>query len=133
MGEGGEVFVLDMGEPVKIFELAKRLISLTGKEIQDEDNPDGDIRIKFTGLRPGEKLFEELLIGNNVSSTQHKRILKAQEDSLGTESLNNYLHKLSLAEESGNVDELKEILKAAVIGFTPEKEVMDVLTLQKQN
>ena len=65
MGDGGDVFVLDMGEPVKITELAKRLINLSGKDLIDENNPRGDIEIKFTGLRPGEKLYEELLIGDN--------------------------------------------------------------------
>ena len=82
MGEGGEVFVLDMGEPVKIVELAKKLIRLSGMALIDANTPDGDIEIKFTGLRPGEKLYEELLIGDNVDTTEHKRILKAKEESL---------------------------------------------------
>ena len=133
MGEGGEVFVLDMGEPVKILDLAKRLINLSGKEINDDNNPTGDIQIEFMGLRPGEKLFEELLIGDNVSPTEHTRILKAHEDFLSKEVINNYLKKLKLAEENGDVIELKEILKAVVVGFTPEKEITDVLTLQKEN
>ena len=76
MGEGGDVFVLDMGEPVKIYELARRLINLSGMEVKDENNPEGDIEIVFTGLRPGEKLFEELLIGDEVQSTMHKQILE---------------------------------------------------------
>ena len=76
----GDVFVLDMGEPIKIYDLAKRLISLSGMELKNEDNPDGDIEIIFTGLRPGEKLYEELLIGDNVSTTEHIRILRAEED-----------------------------------------------------
>ncbi len=78
MGEGGDVFVLDMGEPVKIVELAKRLLILVGWKLIDENNPEGDIEIIFTGLRPGEKLYEELLIGDNVSTTEHKRILRAK-------------------------------------------------------
>ena len=82
MGKGGDVFVLDMGEPIKIHDLAKRLISLSGMELKDKDNPEGDIEIIFTGLRPGEKLYEELLIGDNVSTTEHKRILRAEEDFL---------------------------------------------------
>ena len=133
MGEGGEVFVLDMGEPLKILDLAKRLINLSGKEINDENNPAGDIQIEFMGLRPGEKLFEELLIGDNVSPTEHVRILKAHEDFLTKEVIHNYLKKLKIAEENGDVIELKEILKAVVVGFTPEKEITDVLTLQKEN
>ena len=87
MGKGGDVFVLDMGEPIKIYDLAKRLIRLSGMELKDKDNPDGDIEIIFTGLRPGEKLYEELLIGDNVSTTEHKRILRAEEDFLTAEEL----------------------------------------------
>ena len=133
MGDGGDVFVLDMGEPLKILDLAKRLINLSGKEINDENNPAGDIQIEFMGLRPVEKLFEELLIGDNVSPTEHVRILKAHEDFLTKEVIHNYLKKLKIAEENGDVIELKEILKAVVVGFTPEKEITDVLTLQKEN
>ena len=80
MGEGGDVFVLDMGESVKILDLAKRLINLSGFEVKDENNPKGDIDIIFTGLRPGEKLYEELLIGDNISETDHKQILRAEEE-----------------------------------------------------
>ena len=78
MGKGGDVFVLDMGSPVKILDLAKRLIYLSGLEVRDESNPEGDIEIIFSGLRPGEKLYEELLIGENVSQTKHKQIWRAQ-------------------------------------------------------
>ena len=117
-----------------MFELfCARLINLSGKEINDENNPAGDIQIEFMGLRPGEKLFEELLIGDNVSPTEHVRILKAHEDFLTKEVIHNYLKKLKIAEENGDVIELKEILKAVVVGFTPEKEITDVLTLQKEN
>ena len=91
MGEGGDVFVLDMGEPIKILELARRLISLSGLDVKDENNPNGDIEIKFTGLRPGEKLYEELLIGDSVSKTEHVRILKAKEDYLPYEDIEKYL------------------------------------------
>lgn len=133
MGEGGEVFVLDMGEPVKIFELAKRLIKLTGKDIKDEKNPEGEIKIEFTGLRPGEKLFEELLIGDNVSPTDHSRILKAQEDFLPIEIINKNLQEITSAEERSDVTQLKELLKSVVTGFTPEEQVSDVLTIQKEN
>ncbi len=133
MGEGGDVFVLDMGEPVKIFELAKKLIQLSGMELVDADNPDGDIEIEFTGLRAGEKLYEELLIGDNVSTTEHKRILKAQEDSLSKEKLEQYLNLLKVAEKEGDVVALRNILQQAVIGFVPDKEIVDVLHLQKEN
>jgi len=133
MGDGGEVFVLDMGEPVKIYELAKRLIKLTGKDINDENNPEGEIQIEFTGLRPGEKLFEELLIGDNVSPTDHSRILKAKEDFLHMEEINDHLQEIISAEESSDITQLKEILKEVVTGFKPDKQVSDVLTLQKDN
>ena len=91
MGLGGEVFVLDMGEPVRILELAERLIRLSGMEPQSEENPDGDIEIIFTGLRPGEKLYEELLIGDNVGPTKHKQIFRANEDFISWKELDNYL------------------------------------------
>ena len=103
MGKGGDVFVLDMGEPVKIYELAKRLIRLSGMELKDKDNPEGDIEIIFTGLRPGEKLYEELLIGDNVSTTEHKRILRAEEDFLKAEELEQYINLLKEAEKKGDV------------------------------
>jgi len=131
MGEGGDVFVLDMGEPVKIVELAKRLISLSGMELKDKNNPNGEIEIVFTGLRPGEKLYEELLIGNNVSTTLHKQILRATEDTLTRIELKKFTDQLKEAEEKNNVPELKNILKEAIQGFTPEKESVDTVYLQQ--
>ncbi len=131
MGEGGDVFVLDMGRPVKIFELAKRLIKLSGMELKDQENPDGDIEIIFTGLRPGEKLYEELLIGENVSSTEHKQILRAEEDFLSREELEKYLTALSDAEQKGDVKSLREILKKVVSGFTPEEKIVDLVSINK--
>jgi FlaA1/EpsC-like NDP-sugar epimerase len=132
MGKGGDVFVLDMGEPVKILELAKRLISLSGMELKDKDNPEGDIEIIFTGLRPGEKLYEELLIGANVSTTEHKQILRAEEDFLTKEELDKYITQLKEAEKKGNIVTLKKILKQVVAGYTPEKDIVDVVYNQKQ-
>ena len=82
MAQGGDVFVLDMGKPVRIADLAKRMISLMGLTVRDDENPDGDIEIVYTGLRPAEKLFEELLIGNNVTGTEHPMIMRAMEHSL---------------------------------------------------
>ena len=131
MGKGGDVFVLDMGEPVKVYELAKRLIRLSGMELKDKNNPEGDIEIKFTGLRPGEKLYEELLIGDNVSTTEHKQILRAEEDFLTTEELEQHIDLLKKAEKEGDVKALKEILREVVSGFTPENEIVDVIYLQK--
>ncbi len=133
MGKGGDVFVLDMGEPVKIYDLAKRLINLSGMEIKDEKNPDGDIEIIFTGLRPGEKLYEELLIGDNVSTTEHKQILRAEEEFLEPNELDIHLTSISEAEKNGDVVALRNILKDIVSGFTPEKEIVDVVYLQKNN
>ena len=133
MGKGGDVFVLDMGEPVKIYELAKRLIRLSGMELKNEDNPDGDIEIIFTGLRPGEKLYEELLIGDNVSTTEHKRILRAEEDFLTEKEIDKYLGLLKEIIKKGDVESLKEILKEVVSGYTPENQIVDVLYLQKNN
>jgi FlaA1/EpsC-like NDP-sugar epimerase len=132
MGEGGDVFVLDMGEPVKILELAQRLINLSGMEIIDENNPRGDIEIQFTGLKPGEKLYEELLIGNNVSPTIHKRILKAKEDFISLKELENYIGQVQQAEKDGNIGTLKKVLEEVVSGYTPDNEIVDVLYLQKQ-
>ncbi len=133
MGQGGDVFVLDMGEPVKIVDLAKRLISLSGKEIIDDYNQYGDIEIKFTGLRPGEKLYEELLIGDNVSTTEHARILKAKEDNLTKEELHDCLVNIEKAEQDGNVDLLKQSLKEAVVGFNPDKTNADIIYLKKNS
>ncbi len=133
MGEGGDVFVLDMGEPVNIYEIAKRLVNLSGMELKDEDNPEGDIEIIFTGLRPGEKLYEELLIGDNVTATKHSQILRAQEDFLSKVKLEHFLSLLKEAEESGDVESLKKILEEVVIGFTPDDEIVDVVYQQKKN
>ncbi len=133
LGKDGDVFVLDMGEPVKILELAKRLINLSGMEFIDKNNPDGDIEIKFTGLRPGEKLYEELLIGDDVSTTEHPRILKAKEDSLTEEVLTEYLESLSEADKVGDVIALREIFKEAITGFEPEKDIVDIIYTQMKD
>lgn len=133
MGEGGDVFVLDMGEPVKIYELAKRLITLSGLEVKDENNTAGDIEIIFTGLRPGEKLYEELLIGENVTKTVHQQIWRAQEDSLTTSEIDNVLDLISKAKQKNDIAALKKILQEAVQGFIPEKEIVDMIHLQNKS
>ncbi len=127
MGEGGDVFVLDMGEPVKIYELDKNLIKLSGMEVKDKDNPEGDIEIIFTGLRPGEKLYEELLIGNKVDATEHKQIYRAEEDFLPASELLIHLDTLKEAQKNGDVVSLINTLKLVVSGFTPEKEISDII------
>ncbi len=132
MGEGGDVFVLDMGEPIKIVELAKKLVALSGLEVKDENNPNGDIEIVFTGLRPGEKLYEELLIGNNVSKTEHIRILKAKEDYIPYKELEKYFLMIKDAEYNADTAALKNIFKDVIAGFTPDEDIVDVVYLQKQ-
>ena len=117
MAKGGEVFVLEMGEPVKIIDLAHRLISLSGLQARDEQHPDGDIEIKFIGLRPGEKLYEELLIGDNPSPTEHPRIMMAHEDFMAWPELQ---HQLQLLQQAGNEESIvgiKEVLLSCVHGF----------------
>jgi FlaA1/EpsC-like NDP-sugar epimerase len=131
LGEGGDVFVLDMGEPVKIYELAKRLINLSGMEVKDKDNPDGDIEIVFTGLRPGEKLYEELLIGDKVHSTIHKQIFRAEEEYLSEEKLAVHIDSIKEAEKRGNLMALRDILKKVVTGYIPDDEIVDVVYREK--
>ncbi|OZI68288.1 polysaccharide biosynthesis protein [Bordetella genomosp. 1] len=114
MGRGGDVFVLDMGEPVKIIDLARRMIQLSGLEVRDEENPYGDIGIEVTGLRPGEKLYEELLIGSNVESTDHARIMRANEQELEYAALMNGLAKLSLAVQENRLNDVVSCLRALV-------------------
>ena len=87
MGEGGDMFVLDMGEPVRILDLARKMIRLSGLKVKDKLNPNGDIEIRYTGLRPGEKLYEELLIGDNVSETSNPMIMRAKEEMLAWDEL----------------------------------------------
>jgi len=121
-----------MGEPVKIYDLAKKLINLSGMEVKDDENPEGDIEIIFTGLRPGEKLYEELLIGGNVSTTEHKQILRAEEDFLHLDELSGYLDALIEAEKVGDVSRLRDVLKQSVSGFVPEEEIVDIVYQQKK-
>jgi len=127
MGEGGEVFVLDMGEPVKILDMARRLIHLSGLEVKDDENPEGDIEIVYSGLRPGEKLYEELLIGENDMPTRHPLIMAANEDGLSWEVLNNYLVQFEQAVESHDVEKSRALLVESVKGFTPQCDVADLV------
>jgi len=127
MGSGGDVFVLDMGEPIKINELAKRMIRLSGLEVKDQYHEDGDIDIIYTGLRPGEKLYEELLIGDNVSETEHCRILRAEEVVIFWAELEKNLDDLHIALEENNCHTLRRILMEVVTGYVPQCEVSDWL------
>jgi len=128
MGKGGDVFVLDMGEPVLIADLAKRMIRLSGLTLKDEENTDGDIEIQYTGLRPGEKLFEELLVGgDNVEDTEHSRILKANEKFLNWSQLKELLQQLDNACSNQNHEMIRDILIKAPTGFTPSSEICDAI------
>lgn len=127
MGTGGDVFVLDMGEPVRIHDLAVKMIHLSGLEVKDESHPDGDIQIKYTGLRAGEKLYEELLIGDNVSETDNPLIMRAQEDMLAWDELKPVLDELNGAIESCDHEKLRKLLIKIVPDFKPQCEISDIL------
>jgi len=127
LGQGGDVFVLDMGEPIRILDLAKRMIHLSGLEIKDEEHPSGEIEISFTGLRPGEKLYEELLIGDNVSETSHPRIMRAEEQIIPWFELENMLEALEKAAKDDDFERVRDVLKRAVSGFVPQCEIGDLL------
>ena len=127
MARGGEVFVLDMGEPVNIFDLAVKMIHLSGLSIKDETNPGGDIEISISGLRPGEKLFEELLIGDNVTQTKHPMIMKAQEDKLSWQQLEQTLHEVQKTLDDYNQIQLRTLLIKIVPGFKPQCDIEDIL------
>jgi len=119
MGRGGEIYVLDMGKPVKIIDLAKRMIRLSGETVCDDNCPKGGIRIEVTGLRPGEKLFEELLINNNVERTEHPLIMRANERELPWDFLNSQLDELAVASRSFNYEKVLNILSYLVEEYTP--------------
>ena len=128
MAKGGDVFILDMGEPVKIVDLAKNLIQLSGLSVKDENNPKGDIEITYTGLRPGEKLYEELLIGgDNVRKTTHPRIMTAEEVYLPFEQLSEVLSELENSCKDANYMAIRQTLLNAPTGFKPTTEIVDVL------
>jgi FlaA1/EpsC-like NDP-sugar epimerase len=120
MATGGEVFVLDMGEPVRILDLARRLVGLSGLSVRDAAQPDGDIEFSFIGLRPGEKLYEELLIGDNPTATAHPRIMKAHEDFMAWPELMIQLEQLQQAARAENVVAIRLLLRACVHGFHDE-------------
>jgi FlaA1/EpsC-like NDP-sugar epimerase len=119
MGHSGEVFVLDMGQSVKILDLAKRLIRLAGLRVRNADNPNGDIEVLFTGLRPGEKLYEELLIGENPETTSHPRIIRAQEADLEWDTLLQLLDSIGSACNEYSTEKVKLLLRKAVAGYEP--------------
>jgi len=128
---GGDVFILDMGKPVKIIDLAKKMIRLSGLEVKDSNHPNGDIEIVFTGLRPGEKLYEELLIGGNVLPTDHKLILRSEEEMIDWSELEVILNKLKVSVKSRDYIAARKLLTQAVPGFTPKKIINDPMFLDK--
>lgn len=131
MATGGDVFVLDMGKPVKILDLARRMVHLMGLTVQDESNPDGDIEIRFTGLRPAEKLYEELLIGTDVSGTEHQRILRANEEYLEPDELNPLLSQLWDASMGLDAEEARRVLLKVVSGYKPTGPVVDLASQKR--
>jgi len=131
MGSGGDVFVLDMGKPVAIKDLAEKMIRLSGLEVKDENHLDGDIEIKYTGLRSGEKLYEELLIGDNVSETDNPLIMRAQEELIAWNELKLLLEGLTDAIDDNDNEKLRKILIQIVPGFKPQCEISDILYKNK--
>ena len=128
MAKGGEVFVLDMGEPVKIYDLAKRMIELSGLAIRDIDHPNGDIEITVTGLRPGEKLYEELLIGNHPQPSEHAKIMQANEAHLSLNELKTHLNQIEINLKNNRSAEIKNTLAQLVTGYSADSTNVDWIT-----
>jgi len=126
MAEGGDVFVLDMGQPVRVYDLAVKMIYLSGLLVRDEANPNGDIEIKVTGLRSGEKLYEELLIGDNPQSTAHPKILKAHEEFLPWSDLQQDLGQLNSALDTSDTQIIRDMLKKLVPDYEPNPDAEDL-------
>ncbi|MCO5786167.1 hypothetical protein DHB74_07370 [Pseudomonas sp. G11-1] len=127
MGQGGDVFVLDMGEPVTIVDLARKMIMLSGLTVRDEINPSGDIAVTFSGLRPGEKLYEELLIGDNPEATAHSKIHRANEIYIPWNQLLPILDTLRQAVRDDNYNLVRETLLSTVQGYAPSNGIVDLL------
>ena len=125
MAKGGDVFVLDMGRPVKIADLAKRMIELSGLSLRDESNPEGDIEIVVTGLRPGENLYEELMLGDNPQPTMHSKILQAQELFIPWGQLEKDLNTLKILLAGNNTEMIIATLRKLVAGYQPSSDVVD--------
>ncbi len=132
MGRNGEVFVLDMGEPVRIYDLARRLIRIMGHTVRDEENPEGDIEIQISGLRPGEKLYEELLLGDNVSGTDHPMIMRAEEERLSSERLQLLVGELRDACGRHDCEAVHQLLQEAVKDYNPRQSLVDVVWTQQR-
>jgi FlaA1/EpsC-like NDP-sugar epimerase len=133
MGKGGDVFVLDMGKPVRIVDLARRMISLMGLTVRDEENPDGDIEITYTGLRPAEKLFEELLIGTNVTGTEHPMIMRAMEHSLPWNTVQQILEELGATLARSDCERARQLLMQTVAEYRPTEGLQDLVWSRRQS
>jgi nucleoside-diphosphate-sugar epimerase len=133
MAKGGDVFVLDMGQPVKIMDLAKRMVELSGLALKDERNPEGDIAIEVTGLRPGEKLFEELLIGNDPQATIHTCIMKAHEEFIPWSQFEAKLDALEVALNVNDVGVIRWMMKQLVAGYAPSDDIVDWVYLEQED
>jgi len=133
MARGGDVFVLDMGQPLRIVDLARRMINLAGRSVRDAANPAGDIEIKFTGLRPAEKLYEELLIGNSVSGTEHPMIMRAVEHSLPWAQLEPMLRQMLDLSRDGDAAAALKVLRQVVQEYTPANRVHDLVWNAERN
>jgi FlaA1/EpsC-like NDP-sugar epimerase len=128
LAAGGDVFVLDMGKPIKILELAERMVELSGYKLKRTKIDNGEIEIVITGLRPGEKLYEELLIGKNPIITQHPRIMKANDEYVPWDLLENTLHKLEEAIQENNINLMRAILLALKLEYSPSIDNVDWMT-----
>jgi FlaA1/EpsC-like NDP-sugar epimerase len=133
MAKGGDVFVLDMGQSIKIMDLARRMIELSGLTVKDEQNPDGDIEIEITGLRPGEKLYEELLIGDNPKPTSHFQIMKAHEEFIHWAVLEDKLKSLEMALNVNDVGVIRLMMQQLVPGYKPNEEILDWVHKEQAN
>jgi len=127
MGSEGDVFVLDMGEPIRINDLARKMIHLSGLTVKDAKNPEGDIEIKYTGLRSGEKLYEELLIGDNVSETENPMIMSAKEQMLSWNDLYSDLKDLRYANDNFDIKKVRRLLIQIVPNFKPQSDIVDII------
>jgi FlaA1/EpsC-like NDP-sugar epimerase len=134
MAKGGDVFVLDMNSPVRITDLARKMIHLMGYIVRDERTPNGDIAIEYTGLRPGEKLYEELLIGEHVTGTDHPKIMRAEEDFLSLEEIHVLIGQLESACQSLDLQKIRDVLSVAIGGFVSKEEARDpMLDIHAEN
>lgn len=132
MAQGGDVFVLDMGESVKIADLARRMVELSGMTIKDELNPEGEIAVEVTGLRPGEKLYEELLIGDNPERTSHERIMKAHEDYLSWPVLEARLNELKQSMQQNDHLAMRQTMQDLVSGYLPNEQIVDWIYIEQE-